>query len=89
VAKLLKQPEDEDLPGLGQFYCIECAYVAMPQAGPGAGRGAWLTRSAARPARSRRCRDGRRYFVDEGTLAAHQASKQHKRRYAPRACRPL
>lgn len=25
--KLLNQPIDPDLPGLGQHYCIECAYV--------------------------------------------------------------
>lgn len=25
TAKLLNQPIDEDLPGLGQFYCVSCA----------------------------------------------------------------
>lgn len=26
AAKLLSQDVDPDLPGLGQFYCLECAY---------------------------------------------------------------
>ena len=25
VTKLVNQPSDEDLPGLGQFYCVLCA----------------------------------------------------------------
>ena len=29
VDKLLNQAEDEDKAGLGQFYCIECAYVSI------------------------------------------------------------
>ena len=38
---------DDDLPGLGQFYCTQCA----------------------------------RHFSDEFTLAEHEKSKLHKRRY--------
>jgi bud site selection protein 20 len=31
--KLLNQPLDEDLPGLGQFYCLPCARYFTTQAG--------------------------------------------------------
>ena len=29
IAKLTKQPVDQDLPGDGQFYCVQCKYVCF------------------------------------------------------------
>ena len=73
LAKVMNPEIDGDLPGLGQFYCIHCAYAAPALS-------ASLHPPAALVAHGRRRPGCRRHFTDTLSLKGHLKSKIHKRR---------